>query len=604
MRLVPLGVAIVAAALVLAGLGDAPFVDPPEGFHAEIARSMAARDDFVTARLNGVRYFEKPPLMYWLMSASFALGGVSPAMARIWPALAAVGCAAVTARLGTLLGGPRMGLVAGLVVIANLGVFLYARIVKPDLVFILCITLAFAGFATTYLGRGGRWGLGVFYAALAVATLAKDVLGAIGPLAVVGIFFWVTRERPWRPWFPWWGWAVLGAIALPWYIAVEVANPGYLWYLVLDVHVLNLARQRAFPDEDVPLTALEFVAVTGAAFLPWALAAPRAVVRALRRDWATPAERLALLFALWALIVVGFFTFSPFKLPHYGLPAFPALSLLVAALWEETLARRPGAPSARSLVVPIAIVFAVAAAGAAAAWLGLLSDARSVMTSVDVATRNLAARGHETGQRALDTFRPVFGLCAVVFGAGAAAAAVAAWRRSAELGLIAALATMLAFLPAAGRGMVEFARGRSAEPIAAALARRAQPDDLVAHEGALENSASILLTLRRPVRLVDGLASNVAFGSTFADARDVFWDGARLRREWMAPGRHFLVSVVAPDRSVVRALPPESVHLIAASGGRRLYSNRPDAGGGAGTAPDAPTARSAPPRPDARLDSR
>jgi len=575
-RLVPLGVALVAAALYLAGLGDAPFLDPPEGFHAEIAREMAVGGDLVTLRLNGVRYFDKPPLLYWLMAAGFSTAGVSPFTARLWPALGAVGCAAVTAALGVLLSGPRVGLVAGLVVTANLGVFLYARLVKPDLLFIMFIVLAYAGFTAAYLGRGGRRGLGLFFAALGLATLAKDMLGALAPLLVVATFLWITRERTLAHWSPWWGWALFAGIVVPWYAAVESANPGFLWYTVVDNHLLNVARQRVFPDEDVPLTALEFVLVTGGAFLPWALAAPWALARTLRRDWSGPADRAWLLFAVWSLLVIGFFTVAPFKLPHYGLPAFPALALLVARLWDDALARRPGAPSARALTVPIAVVFALAALAATAAWAGVLPVPRRVVSTVDVAARNLAARGQTAAERPLEAFGPVLVSCALVFAGGAVALGVAAWRRSAELGLAAAVAVMLAFLPAAGRGMGEFARGRSAGPIVAALERRAGPDDVVVHEGALENSGSVLLALRRPVRVVDGLVSNLAFGSTFPDGRDVFWDASRLREAWTTPGRRFLVSVRDPETSVVRWLPAGTVHLLATGGGRRLYSNLAD----------------------------
>ncbi len=575
-RLIPFGVALVAAALYLVGLGDAPFLDPPEGFHVEIAREMAASGDIVTLRLNSVRYFEKPPLLYWLMAGGFSVAGIHPATARLWPALGAVGCAALTAGLGALLGGPRMGLIAGLMVTANLGVFLYARLVKPDLLFIMFIMLAFLGFALAYLGRRGRLGAVLFFAGIGLATLAKDVLGAVGTLIVVATFLWVTRERGLPPWSPWWGWALFAAIVLPWFVAIEAANHGYLWYMIMDTHVLNFTRQRVFPDEDVPLTALEFVAVTVAAFLPWALSTPWAVVRALRRAWSGPVDRVWVVFALWALLVIGFFTVSPFKLPHYGLPAFPALALLVARLWDDTLSRAPGALSVRALLGPIAVIFALAALAAGAAWSGHLPVPRAAVTTVDVAARNLAARGQAAAERPLEAFQPILASCAVIFGTAALAMAAAAWRRSAELGLTVAVAAMLAFLPAAGRGMAEFARGRSAAPIAAALAARVRPGDLVVHEGALENSASVLLGLRQPVHIVDGRLSNIGFGSTFADSRVLFWDAARVREAWAEPGRRFLVSIRPPETSVVRSLPPDSVHLIAVGGGRRLYSNLGD----------------------------
>ncbi|MGH7390027.1 MAG: ArnT family glycosyltransferase, partial [Candidatus Rokuibacteriota bacterium] len=452
-RLIPLGVALVAAALYFVGLGDAPFLDPPEGFHAEIAREMGARGDVVTPRLNGVRYLDKPPLLYWLMSAGFSAAGIGPHTARLWPALGGVGCAAATAAIGVLVGGPRVGLVAGLIVTANLGMFVHARLVKPDLLFVLFITLAYAGFAAAYLGRHGRRWLALFFAALGLATLAKDVLGALGPLAAVATFLWVTRERAIRHWSPWWGWVLFAAIAVPWYATAATANPGFLWYTLVDNHVLNLSRQRVFPDEDVPLTALEFVAVTFAAFLPWALAVPRAVARALRRDWTGPADRAWVLFGVWALLVIGFFMVAPFKLPHYGLPAFPALALLAARVWDDALARKPGAPSARALIVPIAIVFALAALAAGAAWAGVLPVPRAALAALDVTARNLAARGETAAERPLEAFRPVLVSCVVVFATGAAALAAAAWRRSVELGLTVAVAAMLAFLPSAGRGM-------------------------------------------------------------------------------------------------------------------------------------------------------
>ena len=157
--------------------------------------------------------------------------------------------------------------------------------------------------------------------------------------------------------------------------------------------------------------------------------------------------------------------------------------------------------------------------------------------------------------------------------------AVAVWRRSAALGVGVALATMIAFLPAvAADGMTQFARIRSVRPLAEVLARRARPGDLVVHEGAIENSASVLLVVNGPLRVVNGLQSNLAFGATFPEARGTFWDSPQLEEAWSKPGRHFLISAVNPARSVVRALPAASVHLIAHAGGRWLYSNLAEGG--------------------------
>ena len=523
MRGIPLGVAVVAAALYLLRLGHAPYVDPPEGFHAAIAREMARLGDWVTPHVNGVRYFDKPPILYWLMSGSFALAGVGEAAARVWSALAAVGIAAVTARLGFILGGGRVALLAGLMVIANLGMYLYGRLVKPDMVFILCIVLAYTGFAVAYKGAG-RWGLVVFYASLGAATMTKDVLGALGPLVVVGLFLILTRERPLAPWAPWWGVLLLLALVVPWYALVEARNPGFLWYTLVDNHLLNFTRHRLFPDEDVPLGTLQFLGVTLLAFLPWSLATPWAVARALRRPWEDVTARLWVLIALWPIVVIGFFALSPFKLPHYGLPALPALALLVARLWDESIDAAPGSLRPRALIVPIIVVFVLAALAFGLAALDRLPLPAGAMGNVDLATRNLAARGQVSSPAPLEPYLPVLHTCTVICGAGA-------------------------------------------------LVLRLKPGDQVMHEGPLENSGSVLLALDRPVTIVNGLQSNLAFGATFPEARDRFWDGTRLAQEWPKPGRRFLITGVGPERGVVRMLPPGSVRLIAKAGGRWLYAN-------------------------------
>src|SRR5207302_1736036 len=285
--------------------------------HAEVARQMTAHGDWITPRVDGVRYLDRPPLLYWLLSGSFAVAGTTPVAARLWSALAAVGVAAVTARLGVMLGGARAGLLAGL------------------------------------------------------AAITKDLLGALGPLVVVVMFVWLTGERPLTLWVPWWSVLLLVAIALPWYVLVEAETRGFLWYTLVDNRVLRFAGPRLFPDEDVSLGSLEFLVVTLLAFLPWALALPWALGRAFRRPWEDATARLWLLFALWAVFVVGFFTASPFKLPHYGLPAFPALALLVARVWDETIDATPGSARPPALLGPLLVLFALATLAFVAAWRGV-----------------------------------------------------------------------------------------------------------------------------------------------------------------------------------------------------------------------------------------
>src|SRR5437867_1581208 len=436
---------------------------------------MTEHGDWITPRVDGVRYLARPPLLYWLLSGSFAVAGTTPVAARLWSALAAVGVAAVTARLGVMLGGARAGLLAGLMVAANLGMFLCGRVVKPDLVFVLWLTLAWAGFAIAYRG-GGRRGLALFYAALGLAAITKDLLGALGPLVVVVMFVWLTGERPLTLWVPWWSVLLLVAIALPWYVLVEAETRGFLWYTLVDNRVLRFAGPRLFPDEDVSLGSLEFLVVTLLAFVP--------------------------------------------------------------------------------------------------AWSGVARIPPDVLAALDVTTRNLAARSADASGVPPDAWRPLLLRGAVIFGLGTLAMAGALWRRAPALGVGVALATTIAFLPTvAAEGRAQFVRARSVRPLAVTLVERVRPGDVVLHEGAIENSASALLVLPGRIGIVNGLPSTLAFGATFAEARDVFWDAPRLQSAWSGPERLFLLSAVDPGHSVVRALPPGSVHLLAQSGGRWLYSN-------------------------------
>jgi len=557
-------------------LGAAPFLDPPEGIHADIAWEMLRGAGWITPHLNGVPYFDKPPLPYWLMAGAFAWLGPTETAARLVSALSAVAVAVLTALIGSRLVSARVGLMAGLMVAANLEMFLFGRMVKPDVLFVACILLGLYGFILAYLG-GGRWPLLLFYAGLGLAGLAKDFLGAIGPLAAVALFLWLTREGgSWRQWAPLSAILLLLVVAVPWYLLVESQYRGFLWYTVVDNHVLNVARQRVFPDEDVPLSTLEFLGVTAVGFFPWVLALPLAVARVIRRrPWKTPEARVWMLLALWTVGILGVFALSPFKLPHYGLPAFPAMALLVAKLWDDAIERPAGAPRSFSLLAPALLATALVGTAMLGAWLGWLRLSPEAVAVADVSARNMAAQGQAATSDFLAQFRPLFGPIAGIFLLATAALAVAAWRRLPLLGLGALLAAMIAFLPISVEGLTLFAKSRSVRVMTDAIQLRLGPADVLAHEGAIENSASALLRLDRRVQIVNGLQSNLAFGSTFPEARPRFWDTAALAHAWEGDRRIFLLSAATPARSVVRELPAGRVHLLIEARGRRLYSNQP-----------------------------
>ena len=586
-------VVALAVLLLAPGLGRAPFDDPGEGQHAEIARELLG-GSWLTLRLNGVRYFDKPPLLYWLTAASFHLFGLTEGAARLAPLLGALLAVAATARLGVRLLGPGWGALAGLALLSCALFAAFARYVRPESLFVAAIAWGFTGLllADTRLVpqalhmRGPRngprtppvadnrserdiagtrsgavWAV-IGCAALGVAGLAKDPLGLLGPLAAIAIAAGLAgRLRPVRGWLPPLGLALMVVVGFGWYAVAAVTEPAFLWYTVVDNHVLNVARMRQFPDEDVPLSALEFLTAAGFGAFPWILAAAVAVGALARaRAWRDPAELPWVALAVWAVGLLVFFTVSPFKLPHYGLPAYPALALLAARGWRDV------APRPRGLIAAHLVLFALAGAGCAWAAAG---DGRVFTAAVfgvsDVYSRKEAALGQASPYPAWSSLQPLVAWAAVVLLAGAAVLAAAAARRSARLGACAVAAVMLLLVPVVAIGLAVTSSARAVTVMAAEIRARLAPGDLLVLEGPIENAGAVeFYSGHRPV-LLDAARSVLGIGATFADAAGTFWSAPRFAEAWASARPPYLLTTREPAQSIVASLPPRSARLLFAA---------------------------------------
>ena len=569
-------VVVLAALLLAPGLGRAPFDDPGEGQHAEIARELLG-GSWLTLRLNGVRYFDKPPLLYWLTAVSFKLFGLSEGAARLAPLLGALLAVGATALLGVRLLGVGGGVLAGLALLSCALFVAFGRYVRPESLFVAAIAWGFAGLLLAVARPGAVWAV-VGCAALGVAALVKDPLGLLGPLVAIAIAAALAgRLRPVRAWLPPVGVALMVVIGFGWYVVAAVSEPSFLWYTVVDNHVLNVARMRQFPDEDVPLSALEFVTAAGFGAFPWILAAAVAVGALVRaRAWRDPAELPWVALAVWAVGVLALFTISPFKLPHYGLPAYPALALLAARAWRDV------APRPRGLIAAHLVLFALAGAGCAWAAAG---DGRIFTETVfgvsDVYSRKEAALGQASPYPAWSSLQPLVAWAAAVLLAGATVLTAAAARRSARLGAWTVAGVMLLLVPVVAIGLAVTSSARAVTVMAAEIRARLGPGDLLVLEGPIENAGAVeLYSGHRPV-LLDAARSVLGIGATFADAAATFWTAPRFEEAWASARPPYLLTTREPARSIVATLPPRTARLLFAHNGRWLYGRAPaDAGPG------------------------
>ena len=330
-----------------------------EGRYSEIPRYMAQSADWITPRLNGIKYFEKPPLQYWATAAAYTVFGEHHWTARLWPALTGLLGTLLMYYAGARLYGATVGLYTALVLASSLLYTGMGHILTLDMGLAFFLTVTFAGVLLALDPRADaktsrRW-MHVAAAGCALAVLSKGLIGIVLPGAVVVLYMLVKRDVALlRKLHLVTGGALFLAIAAPWFIAVSVANTEFAWFFFVHEHLqryTSTIHQRAQPW-------YFFVPILIVGMLPWAITLGAALPAALKRLTAGTAFDPALFALLWAGFIFAFFSFSGSKLPSYILPMFPALALLVA----QHLATIRG----RALAWQLAPVAVLALAGLAA----------------------------------------------------------------------------------------------------------------------------------------------------------------------------------------------------------------------------------------------
>ena len=333
----PKGSRIVALALLGAlavvwfgTLHQRKLVRPDEGRYAEIAREMVVSGDWTTPRLNGFKYFEKPPLQYWVTAAAFELFGVQEWTARLWAGLTGFLGVLLVFYLGNRTLGPPVGALAAMVLAGSLLWVAIGHINTLDMGVSLFMTLAVAGLAVAQLDDATRreralW-MHVAWAAAALAVLSKGLIGVVLPAGAFVLY--ILLQRAWKrlaqPHF-WSGLALFLAIAAPWFVAVSAANDEFFHFFFIQEHIERFVTR--MHGRYHPLWY--FLPILAMGFSPWIVSLAPSLATAWR---AAPASgfRPARFLLVWAVMVFAFFSVSSSKLPSYILPIFPALAILVA----------------------------------------------------------------------------------------------------------------------------------------------------------------------------------------------------------------------------------------------------------------------------------
>lgn len=430
--------ALVAFTLIWFGVLDyRKLVKPDEGRYAEIAREMAASGDWLTPRLNGLKYFEKPPLQYWATAASFRAFGENEWTARLWPAVTGFFGVLLAGFAGRRLFGEPAGLLSAAVLAGSLLWLGMGHFNSLDMGLAFFLEAAVVGFLLAQ--RGDRRWMLLAWAALALAVLSKGIVALVLTGGTLVLYSLLTRDfSPWRQMEFGRGIAVFLLIAAPWFVAVSLANPEFARFFFIHEHFerfLTTAHRRYQPP-------WYFVPVFLAGALPWTAMALQALPGAWRR--VTPGQFQPRRFLLlWCLVVFAFFSASGSKLPSYILPLFPALALLVG----DALTRM----SKRALAAHLALLVLLAAV--------LLVLAPRITERAD----------HETPVEMMAAYAQWLTASAAIALAGTLAALIAAWRNR----RIAAILTLAAAWILGGLGAMlgheSLGRSNSAHHIAMAV---------------------------------------------------------------------------------------------------------------------------------------
>jgi 4-amino-4-deoxy-L-arabinose transferase-like glycosyltransferase len=575
-----------AAAVYLGCILSPPsLMDDVDAVQAQIARNMLSSGDWVTARLDGVVYLEKPPLIYWMIAASYKLFGVHDWVARIPVALSSIALCWLTAAFGAWAFGRRAGFYAGLCMSTCVGLWLFTRILIPDVMLTLTIALALWAFLRIldYEEQHPRAWAATLAAALGVGLLLKSLIGIVFPIGAAVIYLLCTGQffsaRVWKRLRPFSGLAIILLIAAPWHILATLRNPpyfsftmrsvpgeyhGFFWFFFFNEQLLRFLNLR-YPRDYNTVPRLYFWLLNLVWLFPWSVYLPAAAKLGYRPiDRAGKTRLLAL---CWMGCVLVFFTFSTTQ-EYYSMPCYPAIALLIGS----AMAMNDRVVRSGTRVLTVVCACAVVAA------IAILVSVRHVPTPGDISA---ALSSHPAAYKlslghmqdlTLNSFaylRLPLALAAVAFLIGT----VGTLRPARRYTYIAIAVMMVVFFQAARLAMVRFDPFLSSRPLVETLERSPQGDLIVNHH--YYWFSSVFFYTDRTALLLNGRFNNLVYGSYAPNVPPVLISDSQFKDLWLKPERYYIFSKASAVPDLEALVGREKINTVEESGGKVLLTNHP-----------------------------
>lgn len=599
------------AVLYIPGLFTPALLDDADSVHAEAAREMVQRHDWSTLYINGFRYLEKAPLMYWGMAASYKIFGFSEAAARLPLALGLLALLLSSYYFGRRYINEKTGLYSAVILATGFGPYIFTRILIPDVLVGLFLLTGFHCFLEAVeQEKPSRWACWGFAASAALNVLMKGLIGVVFPIGIILAFLFITgnlkhllRMRLVSSFL------VFLLIAAPWHIIAGINNPaagesrGFFWFYFINEHVLRYLNKRFPKDYDTVPFAL-FWGMLLVWLMPWSAFLFKALgqVPVRLRQWITPwfgglkqgwtslqeygrsldsRGRATLLCAIWALVILVFFSFSS-RQEYYTIPAVPGLAILIGAWLSDEESAPEGSPLRRAgrristallaIAIPLFLI-----------TVGLLWFSESVKPGTDLSdilTKNpemyALSFGHifDLTPQAMGLFRWPLGLTGVAFLTGTFFAWWFRRRGQVSKGNVALTVMMIVFLFCAHRGLATFEPVLSSKRLAAAIEKVYKPGDLVVVNGAYEDASTLNFYGQFRLHVINTrMNGNLYYGSLFPDSPKIFETDDSFARLWKGNNRVFLWAEEGRLPAVVNQT---GYVTIARSGGKLIVSNQPN----------------------------